>query len=73
MNYADEIVKRLDIEQYIVGILPKPALVIDDLPMLSWTGQFNITQGWTAIETLSNKLEGHFGEDNATLREINEF
>ena len=40
LNYAHEIVEKANIENYIVGIIPKPDFIIDDLKFNQFANEF---------------------------------
>lgn len=73
MDYAIEIVKKADIEEYVCAVLPKPDLMIDDLSVRDWSGLLKIDKnnplGWSRLKLLSNQLEGDWIEDTPLLRE----
>lgn len=74
IDYANEIVKKANIEEYVCAVLPKPDLMIDDLSVEAWSGLLKIDKrsplGWDNLKILNNQLEGYWVEDNPLLRKI---
>lgn len=70
-EYAKEIVLVSGLEPYICQALPKPSMMIDDLPPSDWASWANVKQGgWYHVEELNKELTGDWIEDNSLLQNL---
>ena len=70
-NYCEEIVNKLNLEEFICGFMPKPEIVIDDLPMFASFIHKTWEPKWKQINRLIKFLRGNWVFDREILHKLN--
>lgn len=63
IEYVKDIVKQARIESFICGMLPKPDIIIDDMPIKTKWIRKHLWPVWDMIKEWSNLLTGNWADD----------
>jgi hypothetical protein len=62
-KYVQDIVEKTALNKFICGMLPKPDIVIDDIPIKTRWIRKHLWPVWSMIKEWSISLEGNFADD----------